>query len=308
MDTILIALGGNAILKRGEEATFLNQYRNVENAAKSITSLLKKKDMRLVITHGNGPQVGDELLRGEYAADRMPQLPLHILTAETQAFIGSMLESALLNEMGRHSIKIDVSTVLTHILVDRNDGAFKTPSKPIGPHYSKKELEERLSVKEFDYVEHDGYYRQVVPSPMPIEVIELDSIRRLLDGGNVVIAGGGGGVPIARSENGIIGVDAVIDKDATSELLARELHADKMIILTDAEYLYTEYGKESSRVVYMSAAELEGIVGSLQNGTIKPKVEACIRFVNMGGKEAYIGNLFKLDEVLAGKSGTRIRA
>ncbi len=302
----MIALGGNAILKRGEDATFPTQYKNVKNAAKSMVNLLSKEDIKLVITHGNGPQVGGELLRNEYAERQIPQLPLYVLTAETQAFIGSMLEAAMLNEMHRKTVDKRISAVLTHVLVDRHDKAFGRPTKPIGPHYSKKELERRLRCGRFDFVETGGAYRRVVPSPEPLEVIELESIRRMLDSGHIVIAGGGGGIPMAESKGAITGVDAVIDKDATSQLLASELKADKLIILTDAECLYMEYGNESSGIIDINAGDLKKMLGSFQGGTIKPKVEACIKFVENGGKEAYIGNLFKLTELLDRKSGTRI--
>lgn len=306
MDIVVIALGGNAIMKRGELPIFSIQYENVKNAAKSIGNLISKNDIRLVITHGNGPQVGNELLRNEYASNNVPQLPLYILTAETQAFIGSMLESAMINELQRRKIKRRVSAVLTHVVVDSADAAFRKPSKPIGPFYSKDQLEKKLGEGKFDYVEQKGAYRRVVASPTPIEVIELDSIKGLLDGGDIVIAGGGGGIPVSKSGRLIEGMDAVIDKDLTTQVLANELKADRMVILTDAEYVYRDQEQEDSMIKEIGTDELTGLIGSFQSGTIRPKVEACIRFVKNGGKEAYIGNLFKLTDILKGESGTRI--
>lgn len=302
----MLALGGNAILKRGEEASFSNQYKNVKESAKSIASLISRRKIKLVITHGNGPQVGEELLRNEYAGASVSPLPLHILTAETQAFVGSMLESAIANELKRKRVKIGVGVILTHVLVDAKDAAFSRPSKPVGPFYSKDELDGKLKEGKFDYVEQGGSYRRVVASPKPLEIMEIDAIRRLLDDGRVVIAGGGGGIPVAKSKNIIEGVSAVIDKDLTSQVIADELGADKLIILTDAEYVYRDYYDKDSKIIKIKAGELSKSLDSFQSGSIKPKVEACIKFIENGGKEAYIGNLFKLDDILERKSGTLI--
>ncbi len=308
MHLTVIALGGNALLRRGQRPTFATQNRNTRLAAKSIVRYIDKYDCGIAITHGNGPQVGEELLRNESARESVAQLPLHILTAETQAFIGSMLESAIMSEARARRIDIKIATVLTHVVVDMDDPAFMKPSKPIGPFYDRGQLARALRSGRFDYVKTGGAFRRAVASPRPIEILELSLVKKLLDDGCVVICAGGGGIPVANVNGRMVGADAVIDKDLTTQLLANGIGADTMVILTDASRLYADYSDKRSGIKEARVADLERMVDSLEKGSIKPKVEACIRFIRNGGRAAYIGNLFMLNRIMDRTSGTMISA
>ncbi len=305
METVVVALGGNALLKKGEKPTFQVQYKNVKAAAKGMASMIAK-DMSIVITHGNGPQVGDELLRGHYARSVVPQLPLYLLGAETQAFIGSMLERALTNELAAAHINRKVCTVITHALVEKKDPAFRHPSKPIGPYYSKKELAEALKEQRFPYVEEEGKYRRVVGSPEPKKILEIDSIRKLVDQGIVVICCGGGGIPVFRQGASYVGAYAVIDKDSTSGLLASSIGAKKLYIFTKTKYVYSDFGHLRGPIRKMRAAEVARSLNTYEEGTWRPKMAAAARFIMNGGKEARIGMLEDIEGVISGRTGTTI--
>ena len=304
MDSIVIALGGNALLLKGERSTFKVQMRNAEMASKKLAGALSKLDYGFVLTHGNGPQVGNELLRNFYAQGRVPRLPLSILNAETQAFIGSMIELALNKELKRLGSRKTVSTVITHVAVNRNDKAFSNPTKPVGPFYTEKELERQLKIERFKYVRTGGSYRRVVASPKPLEILEINTIRRLLKDGYGVICCGGGGVPVFKSKGRYTGADAVIDKDRTTALLASKIGAKKMIILTDVDYVHDDRKKPIHKI---KAKELKKTIGDFEQGTMRPKLEACISFIENGGKVARIGNLSNAESVINGKRCTEIR-
>ena len=303
---IVIALGGNALLREGQKPTYDNQYSNLKKAAGQIAAVARNPSTKLLVTHGNGPQIGCELLRNEYAKSRLPVLPMHILNAETQASIGSMIVAALSGEFKRRGISRGVATVLTHTVVNVRDPAFRHPTKPIGPFYTRAQLSAELRRGRFSYVEERGKFRRVVPSPKPMAVLESAAIKAMVSNGTVVVAGGGGGIPIVNSGRAYAGVAAVIDKDSTARLMANAMHADTLVILTDVSGLYHDYPNSRSIVRRMSARELKLTIPKLEEGTMRPKAEACVRFLENGGSRAYIGKLPDLEKILAGKAGTAI--
>lgn len=304
---ILIALGGNALLRTDEAQTYSNQYANISNAARHIAQYVdKNKDAKLVITHGNGPQVGDEFLRNVFASKKVVSLPFHIINAETQAFIGSMLETALLSQFSRLGIRRKISAVLTHVLVDLHDAAFRKPSKPIGPAYTRAQLHQELKQERFSYAKEGKAYRKVIASPTPIGIVEGEEIQRLFDSGTIVIAGGGGGIPIYRSRGIRYAPPSVVDKDSTSQLIANSVFAEQMAILTDIDYAYKNMEDKSTYISSAKASALEGMMASFGEGTMKPKARACIDFIKNGGTVANIGRLERMADVLAGTSGTVI--
>lgn len=305
MKTLVLAIGGNALLDFGEKPTFDVQYRNAMRLARGLGPLLKRKELRIVITHGNGPQVGDELIRNKFAERKIPSLPLHVLAAETQALIGTILEAAIRQELSRIGATKEVAVVLTHVCVKRSDKAFKNPTKPVGPFYTKEQLDEALRSGRFDFARERGHYRRVVASPEPLKILELDAIKELMKK-EIVVAAGGGGIPVIEDGGAFRGVDAVIDKDATSQLLANELKADTLAILTNVDCVYFDFDGRKRPIRRIRAWKLKGSLDEFEEGTIRPKLSACIKFVESGGKAAYIGDLFKLKEMLAGKSGTKV--
>src|SRR5204863_3961260 len=225
--TAVVALGGNALMRPGQRGTAAEQRANLREACEALRPLLDEDE--LVITHGNGPQVGNELLRHERAADEAPPLPLYLAVAQTQAEIGALIESELAPVAGRA-----VACLLTHVVVAEDDPAFADPTKPVGPFYDEARARELESERGWKVIHDAGRgWRRVVPSPQPLEIVELDSIRSLLEGGAIVVACGGGGIPAARRDGRLAGLDAVIDKDRASSLLARELGADRLVVLTE---------------------------------------------------------------------------
>lgn len=304
MKTLVLAIGGNALLGFGDKPTFEVQYANAARLARSLRPLLRRKELGIVITHGNGPQVGDELLRNGFAEKEIPGMPLHVLTAETQAIIGTMLEMALMHELYKMGTKREVVVVLSHVRVDRRDIAFDEPTKPIGPFYTKAQLEDALKRGRFRFVEERGRYRRVVASPAPLEVVELEAIRALAAEKAIVIAAGGGGIPVVAERGACRGVDAVIDKDATSQLLASSLGADTLAILTNIDLVYRDYKRKAGPIRRIAAGKLN--LSAFEEGTMRPKLRACTEFVRRGGKRAFIGNLFKISAILEGTSGTEV--
>jgi carbamate kinase len=255
-----------------------------------------------VITHGNGPQVGNELLRQERAADEVPPLPLYLAVAQTQAEIGALIETELGPRAGR-----PVACLLTHVVVAEDDPAFKRPTKPIGPFYSSEEAETLRQERGWTLVEEHGRgWRRAVPSPAPLEVVEVAQVRALLDSGALPVACGGGGIPVVRRDGRLHGVDAVIDKDRASALLAAGLGAERLLILTDVGAVRRGFGtakEEELRV--LSADEAEALLPELAEGSMRPKVEAAITVARAGG-EAFITALERVEDALAGRAGTRI--
>jgi carbamate kinase len=297
--TTVVALGGNALIGPGERGTAAEQLANLRGTAASISAALRDVE-RLVITHGNGPQVGNELLRQERAAEEAPQLPLWLAVAQTQAEIGALIEAAF---------EPPVACVLTHVRVDPGDPAFSRPTKPIGPFYSEERARELERERGWRVVHDSGRgWRRVVPSPAPLEVVELDAIRALLDSGSTVVACGGGGIPVSDGD-GLRGIDAVIDKDRASALLASALGADRLLILTAVPAVARRFGTpDQQELRELSVAEADELAPELAEGSMRPKVEAAAAFVRATRGEALITSAEALGDALAGRAGTCIRS
>jgi carbamate kinase len=293
----VVALGGNALMRPGERGTAAEQLANLRRAIAAIAPLLDEPG--LVITHGNGPQVGNELLRQERASDEAPPLPLWLAVAQTQAEIGALIAAEL-----RSATPRPAACVLTHVRVAPDDPAFGRPTKPIGPFYSAAEGEALARDRGWAMVaDGDRGHRRVVPSPAPLEIVELGSIRALTDTGAVVVACGGGGIPVVRRGVRLAGVDAVIDKDRASALLARGLGANRLVILTEVPAVYRGFGTAAQEAIgELSHAEAQTLLAELAEGSMRPKVEAAIAF----GRETLITNFDTLGSALRGDGGTRI--
>jgi carbamate kinase len=298
--TAVVALGGNALMRPGERGTAAEQRANLREACEALRPLLGEE---LVVTHGNGPQVGNELLRHERAADEAPPLPLYLAVAQTQAEIGALIESELAPVAGR-----PVVCLLTHVVVAEDDPAFSRPTKPIGPFYDEARAQELERDRGWQVVHDAGRgWRRVVPSPLPLEVVELEAIRVLVGSGAIAVACGGGGIPAARRDGRLAGLDAVIDKDRASSLLARELGADRLVILTEVPAVYRRFGTEQQEELReLSVDDAEELAEELEAGSMRPKVEASAEFVRVTGHEALITSPAALAEALSGQSGTRI--
>ena len=307
MKTIVIGLGGNALLSPGKSQKVGFELRNAERAAQEIAKIVKTGKYNIVITHGNGPQVGDEQIKNSNARGIVPALPLYMLNAETEASIGTVLETALRNEFRIINVDREVCVVLTHTVVDGKDRAFLKPTKPIGPLYSKNELLKELKFKKFSYIKVGSKYRMVVPSPLPARILEVGVIKSLVDSA-VVIAAGGGGIPVVERNGGYVGVDAVIDKDMTTRLLANSINAHEMVILTDVDGVYRDFKNRKDTIRRIRAAELKSLIGTFEEGTMRPKLEACVEFIENGGRIARVGSLYDLEGILNGKSGTAVIA
>jgi carbamate kinase len=299
--TVVVALGGNALMRPGERGTAAEQRANLREACEALRPLLGEDE--LVITHGNGPQVGNELLRHERGAEEVPPLPLYLAVAQTQAEIGALIESELMPVAGRA-----VACLLTHVVVAEDDPAFSEPTKPIGPFYNEARAQELERDRGWKIVHDSGRgWRRVVPSPLPLEVVELESVRSLLRGGAIAVACGGGGIPVARRDGRLVGLDAVIDKDRASSLLARELDADRLVILTEVPALYRAFGTDRQEEIRgLVADEAKALVPELAAGSMRPKVEAAIEFARATGHDALITSPAALDTALEGEAGTRI--
>lgn len=300
---LVIALGGNALTRPGERGTAAEQLANLRRTCAALEPLLS--DGEVVLTHGNGPQVGNELLRHERAADEAPPLPLYVAVAQTQAEIGALIATELRGITDRN-----VACLLTHVLVDAADPAFDEPTKPVGPFYSEEEAEKLRRDRGWIVVQDAGRgWRRAVPSPTPLEVVEVDAVRTLVRAGTIVIACGGGGIPVAPRDGRTAGVDAVIDKDRASALLATELDARRLLVITDVPGLYRDYGSTSEREVRdLSADDATELLPQLPAGSMGPKVEACAAFVRATGGEATITSADALEAALVGRAGTRIHA
>ena len=307
---VVIALGGNALLQRSQKGTFDDQYANVEKTAKRIADLTER-GYKIVLTHGNGPQVGATLLRHEAGKNLVPPLPLDACGAETQGFIGYMIQQALRNELKSRGIDKYVVTVITRVIVDKNDPAFEHPTKPVGPFYTKQEAEELsrripgLTIKE----DAGRGYRRVVPSPDPKVIAERSAIRTLVDAGFVVVSTGGGGIPIVEEDSHAKGVEAVIDKDLAGQRLATLIHANIFVMLTDVEGAYLDFGAPGQELIReATTGKMQRYLdeGQFKEGSMAPKVLAAIRFVESGGERAIIAELGRLSEALEGKAGTQV--
>jgi carbamate kinase len=307
---VVVAIGGNSLIADDSHQSVPDQYRAAEQTCQHMAAMLKGSDLRLVVTHGNGPQVGFILRRSELASPVLHQVPLDSCVADTQGAIGYHLQRALRNALRRTGVTRAPATVVTQIVVDKDDPAFAKPNKPIGFFMKPEQAEEHRLKDGWDVAEDAGRgWRRVVASPVPRRILELDAVKSLLDAGFVVIAAGGGGIPVVEDAKGqVSGVPAVIDKDLASSLLARQLGAEVLIISTAVEKVCLDFGKPTQRAldtVTLSEARRYVAEGHFKPGSMLPKVQAIIEFLEGGGKEAFITDPEHLTLALAGRSGTR---
>ncbi len=309
--TAVIAVGGNSLIRAGEKGDIAEQLANTRRTARAIVQLIRD-GFHIVVTHGNGPQVGAALLRSERASDQVYAQTLDVCDAATQGEIGYLLQQSLCNELAAAGLRYPVVTLLTQVVVCRDDPAMTHPTKPIGPFYSRADAEERARHLGWKIVEDAARgYRRVVPSPQPMEIVEEDSIRRMMDAGTLVIALGGGGIPVVRENGGLTGIEAVIDKDRASALLACRLQADFFIISTDADRVYRDYRKPTQQPIDRATAdeiERDYLAGQFPPGNMGPKIESALRFLRAGGREVIITSYEYLGDAVHGKAGTHITA
>jgi carbamate kinase len=310
-DVVVIALGGNAILQPGQKGTFDEQMANVHATCAQLARMVASGRYKIVVTHGNGPQVGNILLQNETAKDVAAPMPLFVCGAESQGLIGLMIQQNLGNLLASHGLgHVPVATVVTQVVVREDDPAFANPSKPVGPFYGEAEAEALRTEKGYDVKEDAGRgWRRVVPSPDPVEIHEKEAIRQLVDARCIVIASGGGGIPVLKDGDSLRGVDAVIDKDLAGERLAADVDASIFMILTDVDQVKLHYKKPNETGVdRMSIADAERYLeeGHFAKGSMEPKVRAAVRFVRAGGQRAIITSLHKALDALEGTAGTTI--
>ena len=308
--TALIAVGGNSLIRTGERGTIEDQLRNAHATAKCVVRMVER-GWQIVITHGNGPQVGAALLRSERAAGEVYTHPLDVCVATTQSEIGYLLQRAMEYELRQIGLFTPVMTVLTQVRVDEADPAFTHPTKPIGPFYSPEVAQAKQRELGWKMVEDPGRgFRRVVPSPEPVEVFEQDIVRKILGLGMIVIAVGGGGIPVIEKENyRVLGSEAVIDKDRASALLAWGLGVDLFVISTEANQVFVDFKKPTQRGLReATVAEMQKFAaeGQFPPGSMGPKVESAIRYLQHGGKEVIITSYESLLDALDGHAGTRI--
>ncbi len=305
----VIAVGGNSLIRAGEKGDIAEQIANTRRTARAIVELIRE-GLHIVVTHGNGPQVGAALLRSERASDQVYAQPLDVCDAATQGEIGYLLQQSLFNEMAEAGLRHPVVTLLTQVVVSQDDPAMQHPTKPIGPFYSRADAEERAARFGWNIVEDASRgYRRVVPSPEPLEIVEEECIRVMMAHGALVIALGGGGIPVVRKNGGLVGIEAVIDKDRASALLACRLKADYFIVSTDADRVYRDYRKPMQRPLdFVTAAEIERDyqAGQFPPGNMGPKIESALKFLRAGGREVIITSYEHLPEAIRGKAGTHI--
>ena len=307
--TVVVALGGNALLPPGERGDIYQQFAHTRKSLAPIVAMAKA-GWRIAVVHGNGPQIGDELYRNEMARRELPPLPLGALVAATAGWIGYMIQQSLQNALEKAEIERDVVTVITQVIVDPDDAATREPIKPIGRVLDEEtaktmEREFKWSIRE----DEDGY-RRIVPSPVPIDIVEREQIRRLIERGTIVIAAGGGGTPVYRDPVlRLEGVDGVIDKDRAAAVLARALDAEVLLILSNVEGVYSGWGTAQERLrSRLSVSETEAMLAGdeLGKGSMAPKVEAALSFVKAGGRKAMIARLDQGLDALNGTAGTTI--
>lgn len=300
---IVIALGGNALIKKGQQGTASEQLENLHVPVRQIAALVD--DYNIVITHGNGPQVGNLLLQQE-ATDKVPKMPLEILVAQTQGQIGYMIESVMDEALMERGIEFHpLVSLISYVVVDEKDPAFQNPTKPIGPYFSAEEA----AALEYPTIETTRGYRRVVASPYPVTIIEKNEVKQLIQQDFIVICCGGGGIPVVRNGRAFQGVDAVIDKDLASSVLAVEAGADLLVIATDVAGVMENFNTPDERLIdRMSPAEAETFLQNDKNGTgsMAPKVTAAMNFVRRTGKRAVITSVEKITEAINGEAGTKI--
>lgn len=306
--TAVVAMGGHAFMGRGESGTIQEHWRNADAICGQLMTLVER-DYNLVITHGNGPQVGERLLKEELAKGQLPQMPLDVLVADTEGSLGYILQQALLNQLRRHQCRRYVVTVISQVVVDPADPAFAQPSKPIGPFFTRAEAEARRDALGWQVAEDAGRgWRRVVPSPRPVKIIQRHMIRDAARAGHIVVACGGGGIPVAQTEAGdYVGVEAVVDKDRTSSILATQIGADLLIILTDVPKVYLNFRQpDQLPLSALTVGQTERYLaeGHFATGSMRPKVEAILEFLKAGGKRGLITSPALLNRALDGEEGT----
>ncbi len=309
----VIAIGGNAILQADEEGSADEQFKNIKVTCEHLVKILQEGN-NVVLTHGNGPQIGNILLRNEFSQDVVSPMPMDVCVAESQGQIGYMIQQTLTNILKKHEIDKTVISMVTQAVVDGKDPAFKNPTKPIGPYYTMREAKKLKKRKNWKFVEDKarGGYRRVVPSPKPLEIVERQAIKRFIhdvESVGIVIAAGGGGIPVIKTERGYEGIDAVIDKDLASSVLAVNIGADTLIMLTDVDKVALNFGKPDQKDIdNMNVEKARRYLeeGHFPAGSMGPKIEAAINFLKQGGKDVLITTPINLGKGLRGEEGTHI--
>lgn len=314
MNTAVVAIGGNALITPGKRLTFENQMERINQTSRQLADLIEM-GYDIVLAHGNGPQIGNILLQNELTRDEAPEMPLDALVGESQGLIGYMLQQSLSNEFARRGLNKIAVSILTQVLVNEKDPAFTNPTKPIGMYYAKERAEKLAAERGWVFGrERDrDTYRRLVPSPEPIGIVESDALRRFVFGGErqveVIIACGGGGIPVIRRDNRYVGIEAVVDKDLAAYVLAIDLEEKLFIMLTDVDYVYLDHGTPNERpLLQIKIDEARRYLDENQfgEGTMAPKIIAAIRFLEQGGEEAIITSLDKLKNAIINGDGTHI--
>jgi len=306
---IVIALGGNAILQAAQNGTHEEQSNNVKIAATEIVKIIKE-GYSIALTHGNGPQVGNLYIQNSLAGESVPPMPFDVLTAESQGLIGYLMQQAMQNELASQNIDIPILTIITQVEVDKADPAFKNPTKPVGPFHTKKEAD-LLQAKTSILMKEDNNkrWRKIVPSPKPISIIEKDAIKANIDDEIIVIVSGGGGIPVVREDHQLVGVEAVIDKDSSACRLGIDIKAAILMILTNVDRIALNFNTPKEKWLdSLSVEEAKRYIaeGHFGEGSMKPKVEAAIQFIENGGEKSIIGSLNYACSAIHGKHGTTI--
>lgn len=307
---VVIALGGNALIGAGQRGTMAEQFENVRKSLDGIIHCLRE-GFTVVITHGNGPQVGNLLLMVEACRNQVPEISLGVCVADTEGAIGYMIQQALTNRLRKEGINRCVVTVLTQVIVDKDDNAFSHPTKPIGPFFTREEAHRFRREKGWQIVEDSQRgYRRVVASPNPLKIVEESAVKTLLKAGDIVIAAGGGGIPVIMKEDGDLeGVDVVIDKDLASAVLARDIHAHCLMMLTGVEHAFLNFKQPNEQALHsLTVKEARKYLqsGHFPPGSMGPKIQASINFLDWGGERAIITSIDKVKEAMDGRTGTMI--
>ena len=308
--TAIIAMGGNSISPKGETGTIQQQFSHTRETVEGISHFIER-GYNLCINHGNGPQVGNELLRMDLTHDQVPSLPLGVCVAGTQGTIGYMIQQSLQNKLRDMELDREVVTLVTQVIVDKDDPTIQEPTKFVGPWYTENEI--RPFVEKFDWSvreQEPGQWRRVVPSPMPEYIMHGKSIKSLVDRGTIVIATGGGGIPVYNDAEHLEGLDAVIDKDYTAAKLGRIIYAEELWIITDVEYVYRNYGRfDQLPIQELTSSEAKKIYdnGEFQKGSIGPKIKAAMHFLKYHGDKVVITSIPCIKDAIEGNAGTIIR-
>ena len=307
---VVVALGGNAITREFEEGNITQQFANTRRSLVGVADLIEA-GAKLAITHGNGPQVGNALIRVEETRHLVPPLPLGVIVADIEGGMGYMIQQSLQNKLIKRGVDRKVVTILTQVIVDRDDPSILNPTKFVGPFYKKDQVEGLVKTRGWKVIrDANRGYRRVVPSPMPKEIVERETIKALIDQGTVVIAAGGGGIPVYIEDDGRLeGVDAVVDKDRASAILARDIGAEILYILTGVEKVALNFGLTNQKDIdQLTLGEAKKYLkeGQFPKGSMGPKIESAINFLESGGKEVVITSISRMADSIIGKTGTRI--